>query len=201
MARAESLLAAALSAQEPRKPFIEPGYSDRELLELARQESYVPLDQIDFRGHQTATVLSRLIACIIDGFILTMTFAVGCVATAWLIKLGVIDQSIGSMRLRKGLSFLVICSSSSLTMAIIIAQWYLLATAGQTIGKKLMMIRIVTINGRLPGFFQAVVLRNWLRYLLGIIPFFSIVDLLCGLSDSRRCLHDYLSGTRVVDVA
>ena len=62
----------------------------------------------------------------------------------------------------------------------------------------LMAIRIVSLNGRLPGFVQAVVLRSWLRHLLSCIPFFPLLDLLFGLGGEHRCIHDWISGTRVV---
>jgi uncharacterized RDD family membrane protein YckC len=77
-------------------------------------------------------------------------------------------------------------------------QWNLIATRGQSIGKILLWIRIINCRGNAPGFIQGVILRDWLRMALSFIPFFSIVDAALILTESKRCIHDYIAGTRVV---
>ena len=60
-------------------------------------------------------------------------------------------------------------------------------------------------NGSEPGFGRAVFLRNVVPGLIAAIPIagplFSVVDLLMIFGRERRCLHDYIAGTRVVKVA
>ena len=113
-------------------------------------------------------------------------------------KLGAWESPMESLRNDKDISPLALVVMSSFPFFLVLFQWFLLATSGQTIGKKLLMIRIVSTGGKLPGFLQAVVLRNWLRVVFSFIPFFGIIDFLFIFADSRRCLHDYLAGTKVI---
>jgi len=172
--------------------------SDRELIEIAKRESFVPLDQMDFLGHPNASAIARLVATIVDNVLIFTSFAAGFVLVAWLAKMGVTENPMESLRSNKEFGLIPLVVLSSLPTLLIFGQWFLLATSGQTIGKKLLMIRIVSTNGKLPGFLQAVVLRNWLRVVFSFVPFFGLIDALFIFSDSRRCLHDYLASTRVV---
>ena len=99
------------------------------------------------------------------------------------------------LRLSKPWEPATVIFMGSFAALLCLGQWMLLSTRGQTVGKMLMSVRIVGLSGRLPGFVQAVVLRNWLRHLLAFIPFFALVDLLFGLGGEHRCLHDWISGT------
>ncbi|MCF7786347.1 MAG: RDD family protein [Prosthecobacter sp.] len=78
----------------------------------------------------------------------------------------------------------------------------LIATDGQTIGKKLMGIRIAQIeDSTKAGFIQIVFLRTLLgKGALGLIPFYSLVDALFIFNEDRRCIHDKIGGTHVVKV-
>jgi uncharacterized RDD family membrane protein YckC len=85
-------------------------------------------------------------------------------------------------------------------------QWHLLSSSGQTIGKKLSRIKIVTMQGEKPNMTDLALKRYGVIYLLNIIPIagpiIGLVDTLCIFRKDRRCLHDLLAGTQVVkDVA
>jgi uncharacterized RDD family membrane protein YckC len=84
-------------------------------------------------------------------------------------------------------------------------QIYLLSTQGQSIGKKVMGVRIIKQDGGSSGFVSAVLLRSFAPGLIGGIPYlglaFSLVDILFIFGDKRRCLHDRIAGTIVVDDA
>ena len=88
----------------------------------------------------------------------------------------------------------------ALVMAV--AQWTLLAAEGQSFGKKLMGIRIERMGGGPVDFHSAVLMRIWVPVLLVNVPtvgaFFATANVLMVLSESRRCLHDYLADTEVV---
>jgi uncharacterized RDD family membrane protein YckC len=84
-------------------------------------------------------------------------------------------------------------------IALKIIQWNLIATRGQTLGKMMLFKRIINVNGEIPGFISGVILRNWLRAALNSIPIFGLIDVLFIFGESRRCIHDYLAGTRVVN--
>ncbi len=78
-------------------------------------------------------------------------------------------------------------------------QVYLLSTFGQTIGKKVMNIKIVKIdtdeNG---GLVTNVLIRGVLNGIIGLTLIYVIVDILFIFRDDRRCIHDLIAGTRVV---
>ena len=86
---------------------------------------------------------------------------------------------------------------------LILYQWYLLSTQGQTIGKQLMKIRIVRFedNGT-AGFVKAVLLRGFVNGLIGAIPLlgfiYSLVDICFIFREDRRCIHDMIGGTHVI---
>jgi uncharacterized RDD family membrane protein YckC len=78
----------------------------------------------------------------------------------------------------------------------------LLATDGQTVGKRLMGIRIAQIeDSTKAGFMQIVLLRTFLgKWVLNLIPLYGLVDVLFIFSEDQRCLHDKVGGTHVVKV-
>lgn len=80
-----------------------------------------------------------------------------------------------------------------------VLQACLISFKGRTIGKYCVISRIVTASGRRPGFFRGVVLRVGLGGLLGLIPFFGLADALWIFGHQRRCLHDLIAGTYVID--
>ena len=70
---------------------------------------------------------------------------------------------------------------------------------GQTIGKKALKVRIVKADtGLNGGFVPNVLLRAIVNGFFGTVPFYSLVDVLLIFRDDRRCIHDLVTGTRVV---
>lgn len=172
--------------------------SDGELRRLLQQECYVPMGQRDFSHYPAASILSRLIAVIIDGLVTIAVVGVGLWLGYMLFGPGPAHYPAQAMRPSIPWPPTVLILMGSFVVMLCVGQWILLSTCGQTIGKMLTSIRIVSMSGRVPGFVQAVVLRNWLRSLLSMIPLFSLIDLLFGLFGDHRCIHDWISGTRVV---
>lgn len=87
----------------------------------------------------------------------------------------------------------------------LIIQGYFLYKRGQTIGKALVNTRIVDLKGNIPNFGKLLLLRYFVFGLIAQIPF---IGGLCGLADvlfifgeERRCLHDYLAGTVVINIS
>ncbi|MBN2489492.1 MAG: RDD family protein, partial [Planctomycetes bacterium] len=77
---------------------------------------------------------------------------------------------------------------------------------GQSIGRKLLRIKIVRHDhGGRAGFARVVLVREIVNGLIGSIPFvsyvYALVDSLFIFGHERRCLHDYLAGTKVVTAA
>jgi uncharacterized RDD family membrane protein YckC len=85
------------------------------------------------------------------------------------------------------------------SLGLLVAQIYLVSMKGQTIGKRLVGTRIVrkdTLeNG---GFVINVLWRGFLNGLLSLIPLYFLADCLFIFREDRRCIHDMLAGTIVV---
>ncbi|MBS0209493.1 MAG: RDD family protein [Planctomycetes bacterium] len=93
-------------------------------------------------------------------------------------------------------------------LALGVTQIILLSTSGQTIGKKVAGTRIVLKeSGQTAGFVHAFLLRSFVFGLIGsavgLIPFagivFNLVDICMIFGEERRCLHDLLAQTIVVE--
>jgi uncharacterized RDD family membrane protein YckC len=180
-------------------------YSDQEMYEIARKASYVPLNQMNFQGYPLASAWGRLFAYIIDCAIVAISCVLGVFVISWLAKQGMpIDDPIAIVRRQQELNGNMLAMLMLAPGFFILLQWYLLAVSGQTLGKKLLMMRIVTDDGELPGFVRAVVLRSWVCYFICAVPivgrWFGFLDSLFIFSASRKCLHDHVAGTRVVSL-
>jgi uncharacterized RDD family membrane protein YckC len=80
---------------------------------------------------------------------------------------------------------------------------YLLHRSGQTMGKKLVGIRITRSDGSRAALSRIVFVRIFPFYLATLIPFVgfvvSLADPLFIFSESRKCLHDRLADTIVLN--
>ena len=87
-------------------------------------------------------------------------------------------------------------------VAFVLVQGYLLNQSGQTIGKKLLGMKIVDLNGNKPDFIRLVGHRYGVTYAIQLIPIlgglYSLVNILFIFREDRRCIHDLIAGTRVV---
>lgn len=106
------------------------------------------------------------------------------------------------------LSLLLGCLGALLLLAVV--QCWGLAVRGQTIGKRLIGIQIVDMDDRPAGFLRALLLRTFVfGALLGLVQGWTgpvgvllpLLDVLPVLLGDRRCLHDYVAGTRVRDTS
>ncbi|MGD8628557.1 MAG: RDD family protein [bacterium] len=97
-------------------------------------------------------------------------------------------------------------------------QAYLLVTRGQTVGKRILGTRIVTMDFRHPSWWRLVLVRPLILLLSGmrpriqwtdspwggmlglIISIVSLVNALFVFNSDRRALHDHLAGTQVIDL-
>jgi uncharacterized RDD family membrane protein YckC len=73
---------------------------------------------------------------------------------------------------------------------------------GQSIGKRIVGIKVVRTNGMKASFWRIFLLRNVVNALPGFIPIVSyvygLVDILMIFGESRQCLHDRIATTIVV---
>jgi uncharacterized RDD family membrane protein YckC len=78
-------------------------------------------------------------------------------------------------------------------------QGYFLYTSGQTIGKKILGTRIVTMENEKPNFIKLMIMRCGLMGFIGGIPLAIIADaIFIFIGADRRCLHDHIAGTKVI---
>lgn len=90
-------------------------------------------------------------------------------------------------------------------LAISIVQIVLLSMRGQTIAKIIFGIRIVGVrDNQKAGFLRAWFLRSFVPGVITMIPtigfIFSLIDACFIFGAHRRCVHDYIAGTKVVKV-
>jgi uncharacterized RDD family membrane protein YckC len=80
----------------------------------------------------------------------------------------------------------------------------LLIQNGQTIGKKLLGIKIVDLNGDVPSLKKHLLARYAVYFLLAQVPIigplFSTINILFIFGKQKRCVHDLVAGTKVVKV-
>lgn len=80
-----------------------------------------------------------------------------------------------------------------------------LAKDGQSIGKKVLGIKIVRSDGSHADFSRIVSRRLVPVQALPLIPFlgglFSLVDLICIFRESGQCIHDQIADTKVIKVS
>jgi uncharacterized RDD family membrane protein YckC len=98
---------------------------------------------------------------------------------------------------------LILCLLVTLFLMFALAAYnaFILSRDGQSIGKKMVGIRIVNYHdGGNPGFVQAVLLRSYANAMLGqFVPFYGLVDACFIFTDERRCVHDLIANTTVID--
>jgi uncharacterized RDD family membrane protein YckC len=85
----------------------------------------------------------------------------------------------------------------------IITAW-LVAANGQSIGKRLVGIKVVRTDGSRASFARIFLLRNVVNGLPNLLPYvgwlYQLIDPLMIYQDSRQCLHDKIADTIVVRV-
>ena len=79
----------------------------------------------------------------------------------------------------------------------------LLYKYGQTIGKRYLEIKIVSIENELPKFYTSYGLRYAVTILFNFIPiignYLYLVDILFIFRKNRRCIHDLIAGKKVIE--
>ena len=141
---------------------------------------------------------ARLSAILLDGFVMFL----GMLVMLTGVGLATYGQKAG-LPIGKGVVITMVLGGVIL-MAVVGYQIYLLATRGQTLGKRWVKIRIVKLDGSNPGFVGAVLLRAGVNGIISGIPYlgglYALIDVLFIFRDDRRCIHDLIAGTRVISV-
>jgi uncharacterized RDD family membrane protein YckC len=164
-----------------------------------------PLFARNGSGRPLAGLGARLGAAVLDGLLFGLCFLPalpGYLALARSAAAREMSDAAGdippdfnpAMMILAGVLFLVIA----------VTNLVLLSTQGQTLGKKIVGVRIVRFeDGGKAGFVKAVLLRGFLPGLIGAVPLlgyvFSLVNICFIFREDRRCIHDLMAGTHVVE--
>ena len=89
-------------------------------------------------------------------------------------------------------------------VTLLLLHGYYLNTNGKTIGKKLLKIKIVSTSGEKVSLLKLIGLRYAPIYLSILVPIIGsllpMIDVLFIFRKDRRCLHDFIAGTKVIKV-
>ncbi len=136
---------------------------------------------------------TRLAAAILDGLLYG---AIGIVAAIAIPAMGK-----GAMGAGVVIAIVVACLGF---LAVLAVNILFLHRNGQTVGKKIMGIKVVRMNGERVTLVRFFFLRFLPIALIGFIPiigsFAGLVDALFIFRDSRQCLHDSIADTIVIKV-
>jgi len=172
-----------------------------------------PAPSPDDAGAPLATRWQRLLGVVVDGLIYYLASSI--------ISLGPGEVVTGRFSdiLKYTRSGLWGYAAGGAVLAVVGLQWYLVSKRGQTLGKMVVRSRIVRLDGRPVDFLHGIVLRNWIlgapvllvaslglsartTVALGqLVMVLWAVDGLLILGLARRCLHDRLANTKVIDLA
>lgn len=146
--------------------------------------------QLGTEGEALASRESRLLASIIDSIII---FAI-VLPLQW--SMGMFENAEANT-----LTTTLIWGGGTLLLYLLL-QGYFLATRAQSLGKMVLKIKIVTLDGRNADLQRILLLRVLPVSLVSVIPMiggiFSLVDSLFIFRSDQRCIHDHIAGTRVV---
>ena len=155
-----------------------------------------------------ASRFKRLVARIVDD-LLRGIFVIAALLV-WLGPSGLLEYALGSGSQggQSGLSGFLFDFSQTTLFALLlglaitfILQGYLLQQYGQTIGKRLLGIRIVDKESHeKPSLTITFLVRECGMGLLGLSMPLTLINACWIFGTPRRCLHDYWSGTVVVNV-
>ncbi len=158
----------------------------------------VPFQAQDTHEVEAATRLSRLGATFVDGVVAVAPL----VAVAVFVPSAIRSGGLGSMPV-----FFIL--AGVITLGVLIAQIVLLVQKGQTIGKRIFGICMITSGGDIPSIWRVFFLR-WLPFAVvgavvqmvfqvrGSGSLIHLVDVLLIFQPTRRCLHDLFADTHVI---
>ncbi len=140
---------------------------------------------MEARPAELASLTARFLAALVDSAIVVGVTLIGYVISEVLLP----GNQLASVLVRW-----------TLVLASLVPQWVLVVDRGQSLGKLVMGIRIVRMDGAPVGFLHGVVLRSWITGSIWTCVYGSLlVDVVRIFWPDRRCLHDLLAGTKVVN--
>jgi uncharacterized RDD family membrane protein YckC len=138
---------------------------------------------------------SRLAAMLVDR-VASLLPVLGTLSIGALLGRGRSEAEVASLLLVLILAGLLGC------MVMVSWQLYLLLTTGQSLGKRLLGIKVVRTDGSPIDLGRLILLRNLTPAVLIVPTFglFALANALLVFTPGRRCLHDHLADSKVVVV-
>lgn len=156
----------------------------------------------------TAALSKRFWAFMLDGFFMMMALIMLMQSMGLLDPASSNDMQIAQKELQERVNALSSSQKSLLAISpfiiFFVLHGFLLQQYGQTIGKRIMGIAIVTMDNQKPAFFMLIIQRYLSQWVMGMVPVIGIllrlVDILAIYRADRRCIHDHLAKTKVIDL-
>jgi uncharacterized RDD family membrane protein YckC len=134
----------------------------------------------------------RFIANLVDQFVVVLPFSIGLFLQLILMK----DQERFAPE-----TALLLLLGALVSLGVMGYQLHLVAESGQTIGKRMRNIRMVRGDGSPVTLSRVIFLRNVVPGLVNsACSAFGLIDALFIFNNDRRCLHDVIADTKVVQV-
>lgn len=154
----------------------------------------------DSEEYELAGRGTRLGAVIIDSLIIMVPLLLAIVPV--MMAFGAAGAGVGGADAMGVGAMIAIAIGSIGFLALFVVNLVMLHRTGQTIGKRLLNVKIVRTDGSRAGLTRIFFLRMVVPGMIGGLPFvgyiFSIVDPLFIFQESRRCVHDLIADTIVV---
>lgn len=155
-------------------------------------------------GQPIATFGERLVAYLVDSMIQTGVVSIMAIPAYLIVVIGVLHSGNGgSTTVAEAALGLVLFEVVIYTLFSYLYHVEWILRSGSTVGKRLMKLRIVPLEGGPTPLARPALARRWVgQYVLGFIPFYSYVDGFWQLWDQpyKQCLHDKWPRTAVVKV-
>src|SRR5690242_8043946 len=138
---------------------------------------------------------TRFVAWILDGFIFGGIVYLPALIAG--VVIGAMAGANGGKLTGSMIGLMVLFGFAGLIVWSWITIKFVLAN-GQSIAKKMLGIKVVRKDGSPISLGRIFWLRNVVNVLLGILPFYGLVDALLIFSEERQCVHDKLADTIVI---
>jgi uncharacterized RDD family membrane protein YckC len=159
------------------------------------------------RAFEQATRASRLLGALVDigiGGVIMLPLLI----TAWPVMLAALGNDADPERLADAVTPAVIGGAAALTsllgIAWLVVTYILVKRNSQTIGKRVMGIKVVRSDGSRASLSRILWLRNVVNWLPGMVPFvgnlYPLIDHLFIFGGKQQCVHDLIADTIVVKV-
>ena len=152
---------------------------------------------VPFRELDMASIGRRFVAMFIDGLITVIPVMI--LAFLVLLPLGLLETQTGAEELPAALAiFGNLFVTLGAAAIYILYEGLMLASGGQTVGKKAMKVKVVTAEGGELTSGQAWG-RAASRQILSIVPCLGLINYLVAFGQERTAIHDMMAKTRVVN--